>query len=155
MSGDAVHPSRGDFRFGRRFRMRGAAAFDLAYAARARRREGPLLVYGRPNRDLVDAGETRLGLSVSRRCGNAVTRHRVKRLIREAFRTTRSELPKGYDLLVVVHPHAPLRLEDYRRLLRRAAEALDRQWNSTPDCDRTPPIDPPAAARGEASPQSD
>ncbi len=43
---------------------------------------------------------TRLGLAVSRRTGNAVARNRWKRLIREAFRTRRSELPGGWDLLV-------------------------------------------------------
>ena len=43
---------------------------------------------------------TRLGLSVSRRVGNAVLRNRWKRIIREAFRTQRDELPVGLDLVV-------------------------------------------------------
>ena len=46
--------------------------------------------------------ETRLGLSVSARTGNAVRRNRLKRLIREFFRQKRATLPQGLDILVVV-----------------------------------------------------
>jgi ribonuclease P protein component len=43
---------------------------------------------------------TRLGLSVSRKVGNAVVRNQWKRRIREAFRTQFDELPSGLDLVV-------------------------------------------------------
>lgn len=43
---------------------------------------------------------TRLGLSVSRRVGNAVVRNHWKRRIREAFRQQRCDLPQGLDLVV-------------------------------------------------------
>ena len=42
----------------------------------------------------------RLGLSISKRVGNAVVRNRWKRAIREAFRTNRQSLPTGWDLVV-------------------------------------------------------
>jgi ribonuclease P protein component len=44
--------------------------------------------------------ETRLGLTASKKFGNAVERNRFKRLVREAFRTIRSDLPNGLDLNV-------------------------------------------------------
>jgi len=44
----------------------------------------------------------RLGITASRKVGNAVQRNRAKRLLREAFRCVRSELPSGLDLVVIV-----------------------------------------------------
>lgn len=43
----------------------------------------------------------RLGVAVSKGVGCAVERNRVKRYIREAFRTRRGAFPPGTDLLVV------------------------------------------------------
>jgi ribonuclease P protein component len=48
------------------------------------------------------ASEPRLGITASRRVGNAVVRSRAKRLIREAFRATRQLWPAGIDLVVIV-----------------------------------------------------
>lgn len=41
---------------------------------------------------------TRLGITVSRHYGNAVKRNRFKRIVREAFRLCRLQLPHGLDL---------------------------------------------------------
>lgn len=49
----------------------------------------------------------RLGLTVSRRVGNAVVRNRVKRLVREWFRTHGWVKP-GQDVVVVARPSAAL-----------------------------------------------
>ncbi|MFO7783183.1 MAG: ribonuclease P protein component [Thermodesulfobacteriota bacterium] len=43
---------------------------------------------------------SRLGITASKRTGNAVLRNRIKRLVREFFRLNRSRLPKGVDILV-------------------------------------------------------
>ena len=57
----------------------------------------------------VDANgksENRIGISVSKKIGNSVVRHRVTRLIREIFRLNNERILKGYDLVVVVRKSA-------------------------------------------------
>jgi ribonuclease P protein component len=51
-------------------------------------------------------GQTRLGVTVSRRVGNAVERNRVKRLVREAFRTSAPELVPAQDIVVIARSGA-------------------------------------------------
>ncbi|HEY7556385.1 MAG TPA: ribonuclease P protein component [Candidatus Binatia bacterium] len=48
-----------------------------------------------------DFGETRLGITVSGKVGNAVARNRIKRSLREFFRRRRHELGTGLDFLVI------------------------------------------------------
>jgi ribonuclease P protein component len=51
-------------------------------------------------------GNARLGLSVSRKVGNAVTRNTVRRRLREVFRACTSEVPGDLDLVVSARPAA-------------------------------------------------
>lgn len=48
-----------------------------------------------------DLGINRLGISVSKKVGNSVVRHRITRLIREAYRLNKDKLMKGKDIVVV------------------------------------------------------
>ena len=77
-------------------RVRKQEDFDRIYQARLYAADSVLVVNGAAN----GLAHARLGLSVSKRVGNAVTRNRWKRLIREAFRLSRDELPAGLDLIV-------------------------------------------------------
>ncbi len=56
-----------------------------------------LITYARPN----GLSSPRLGLSVSRKIGNAVVRNRIKRRLREVMRTQLTGRSLGYDLVIV------------------------------------------------------
>ena len=43
----------------------------------------------------------RLGISVSKKVGNSVVRHRVTRLIRESIRLNLEQFEKGFDIVIV------------------------------------------------------
>ncbi|MBA7484282.1 Ribonuclease P protein component [subsurface metagenome] len=62
---------------------------------------------------------TRCGFSVSQRVGKAVTRNRIKRLLREVLR--RMPLRPGWDIIFIARP--PAAVVDYARL-RKSIEGL-------------------------------
>ena len=55
---------------------------------------------------LSGEGDLRLGISVSKKVGNSVVRHRVTRMIRESFRKLRPELVPGCSIVVVARVRA-------------------------------------------------
>ena len=92
----------GDQRFGKRDRLRLRSDFARVFARRWRAGDDVLLVYVATN----GLSHSRLGLSVSKRIGNAVCRNYVRRRIREAFRTSKAEIPEGFDIICVARPKA-------------------------------------------------
>ena len=51
-------------------------------------------------------GRNRLGISVSKKVGNSVVRHRFARLVRESFRLNKDILEEGKDIIVVARAAA-------------------------------------------------
>ena len=45
--------------------------------------------------------KNRVGISVSKKVGNSVVRHRVKRLIRESYRLNNGNYTQGYDIIII------------------------------------------------------
>jgi ribonuclease P protein component len=91
-----------DARFPKRLRLLRASEFERVFAARNSAANAWLALYGAPN----DVGHARLGITVSRRIGNAVVRNRWKRLIRECFRRIQADLP-AFDLVCIARAAEP------------------------------------------------
>lgn len=112
-----------DARFRKAERLRKRPEF-LATQRKGQRRSSPhFIVYARPNgRDW-----SRLGVTASRKVGKANVRNWWKRRTREVFRRNKSEIPVGYDFVVIIKASGDK--DDYQvlrrelvRLFRRAAE---------------------------------
>lgn len=84
-----------DERFPKQARVVNQRDFDRVFQSGLVFSDGTLVIHFCRN----DLPFSRLGLSVSKRVGNSPTRNCWKRLIREAFRKQRSDLPIGFDLV--------------------------------------------------------
>ncbi len=51
-------------------------------------------------------GCNRLGISASKKVGNSVVRHRIKRLVKEAYRLHEDTFQRGIDLVVIARVSA-------------------------------------------------
>jgi ribonuclease P protein component len=50
---------------------------------------------------------TRLGITASRKVGRAAQRNRAKRLVREAFRRNKGQLPRAVDIVIIATKRLP------------------------------------------------
>lgn len=104
----------------RRFRLTKEADFRKL-RDRGRSWANPLVVlYALPN----EFGVTRVGVSASKRIGGAVTRNRVKRLIKEAFRLRLNAVKQGWDVLFIARQ--PTAAADFRMVSSAVEEVLRR-----------------------------
>ena len=109
--------------FPKQVRLRKQAEFDRVFGGQAYAADDVLVMNGCWN----ELGQTRIGLSVSRKVGNAVMRNRWKRLIREAFRLQQSELPRGLDIVIRPRRGAAPDFRSIRVSLRSLAERIARK----------------------------
>ena len=84
-------------------RLRSSKDYRRVNRTGVRRAGANFVVQRAPGRDPVRPA---LGLVVSRRVGNAVSRNRVKRRIREWFRAERSLFEGGEDVVVIARTGA-------------------------------------------------
>jgi ribonuclease P protein component len=119
---------------GRRGRISRSRDFDAVYR-RGRSAAGRhLVVYIFPRDEVDDVSPTRLGLSVSRKVGDAVTRNRVKRVLREQFAHHAARVPAGVDVVVIGRPGCADYLADQgsSALGDRLGELLVRALGASP-----------------------
>ena len=53
-----------------------------------------------------DTQKNRIGISVSKKVGNSVVRHRITRLIRESYRLNEKKFVGSFDIVVIARPGA-------------------------------------------------
>jgi ribonuclease P protein component len=115
------------FTFRRAEHLRRPGDFRRVYERRRSVSDALLIVYACPN----GLPYLRLGLSVSRKIGQATHRNRLRRLYREAFRLTRHEMPAGLDLILIPRRSEEPTLEELKRalprLVRQVAQKLARE----------------------------
>lgn len=113
--------------------LRTGREFARVYDQKQKAGDEHLLVFAALN----DLEQTRIGLSVSRKQGNAVRRSRIKRLLREAFRLSRPDLRGGLDLILIPRIGSEPGLDEFRRslvkLTKKLSTRLERRQNADGD----------------------
>jgi ribonuclease P protein component len=119
--------SQTSFRFRPHEHLRRGDDFRRVFERRRSVSDGWLIVYACEN----GLPHLRLGLSVSRKFGQATHRNRLRRLYREAFRLTRHGLPTGLDLVLIPRtaqaPSLAELKESLPRLVAQVARKLARE----------------------------
>ena len=77
--------------------LRTTKEFKQVYKTGKSKANRYLVLYCRENQ----LNYNRFGISVSKKVGNSVVRHRVTRLLRESYRLRESEFKQGFDLVVI------------------------------------------------------
>jgi ribonuclease P protein component len=123
-----VHPQQPRETLPKSARIRSRVDFDRVFSQKNRASDVFFTVYLGSN----ETGLARLGIAAGRRLGNAVARNRIKRLVREAFRRYRAELPPGTDW-VVVPRHAAASLQELDASLRHLTRRLIGRAGAKPE----------------------
>ena len=74
----------------------------------------------------AESSHSRLGTIVSRKSGNAVRRNKIKRLIREIFRTRAPLFTRPADIVILARKRASFERITYATVVRELENALIR-----------------------------
>lgn len=107
-------------------RIRSSRDFTRVYDRKVKGADGVLLMFV----DRSPTGVSRLGLSVSKKKGNAPRRARFKRLLREAFRLAQYDVPTGLDMVCVPLADVSTPFHVFQQSLVSLARRLARRLRS-------------------------
>jgi ribonuclease P protein component len=96
-AGETIRKSMGRQTFGKQDRIRKRKDYLNIYQQGVRSYSLHFTAIVRQN----PSGLTRLGLTVSKKVGNAVKRNRMKRLVREFFRLNKARLSASQDIVII------------------------------------------------------
>src|SRR5262245_38667467 len=83
-------------KFVKEFRLKNPSEFEKVYQRGAKRVSRSFMLF-----ELSNGGEySRFGLTTSRKLGKAHDRNRIRRRVREILRTSRLDIPQGFDYVV-------------------------------------------------------
>lgn len=77
--------------------LKNTREFERVFRKRVSAANKYLIMYVAKN----EKNYTRIGISVSKKVGNSVVRHRTTRLIRESYRLHKEKIKPDYDIVVV------------------------------------------------------
>jgi ribonuclease P protein component len=115
-----------DQRFPKQRRLLRASEFQRVLDARCVAVDSMLRLFGAAN----GLGHARLGLTVSRKVGQAVVRNRWKRSLREAYRQAQHELP-ALDLVCIPRAGATPDVRQLTASLPALAKRLEKKIDQT------------------------
>ncbi len=107
--------------FPRRLRIAARRDFTATYDAGRRHHGRLVVVFARPK-----DGEGRLGVTATRKVGNAVVRNRARRRVREIYRRWHARAPLAAALEVVVNVTARTASAPFGALAAELSSLLDR-----------------------------
>ncbi|GGE06137.1 ribonuclease P protein component [Marinithermofilum abyssi] len=112
----------------KQYRLKRRNDFRRAFRTGSSAANRQFVVYRSPRRE---KGPVRVGISVSRKVGNAVTRNRIKRLVKEVVRQWVDDLPANTDLIIIArNPAAEMDYHQIQSSLRHVfhrAQLLPKQ----------------------------
>ena len=101
-------------------RLRRPEEFQRVYDLKTAAGDGRLRIFAALN----GSERTRVGSSVSKKHGNSVVRHHLKRLLREAYRLSQLQLPEGWDMILIPQQGVVASVSEYQESLAQICQRL-------------------------------
>lgn len=131
--------------------MRRDSDFDRIFQLRRTAADEWLVVFAAPNQ----LGYARVGFAVARKWGKAHVRNRVRRLLREAFRLSKPQIPVGYDYVLLPRKTAGLTLQQLLKSVPQLVHRVVQRWQGEAQVQAGPPSAPATATLPQKTSQAE